>query len=166
VTKQADRADTGPIQHMRVRPAVGDMASSATFGFDDGVFILKGSRHICVALSADDELLRGRPGNPLSETSVGFVTVRAQNQPFNHVVPERRRELRFLFLVALKAEIRLGCFEQMFRIAGGMNAVTGNAGYVAAAMRRGLEDYMLAGMALKARLVPLFRSGPGWIEDL
>ena len=107
MTKQTNRVNRGPIQHVRIRPAVGKMASRAAFGFDDGMFVLERAGHFGMALGANHVLLYGGTLMLLSETAVGFVTVRAKDQALNYLVAGYRRELRPLFVVTFKAELRL-----------------------------------------------------------
>lgn len=142
------------------------MAGRATFGFEYRVFILEWTRCFCVALCADKALLCRRALKLLSEAAVGFVTVRAQDQPLNHFVPGRGREFRPLFIVALEAEGRLGRCEEIFRFVRAVNAVTANATYIASAMSRTLKGHMLSGVAFQANTADLFGGSACQVDDL
>ena len=135
------------------------MAGRATFGFEYRVFMLEWAGHFRVALCADKVLLCGRALKLLSEAAVGFVTVRAQDQPLKDSVTERGGKLCPLFIVALEAQVRLGCGEEMFRFVRGVNTVTADATYVASSMSRALKGYVLPGVAFQANIVYLFGGG-------
>lgn len=77
MAQQADRVNPRPIQQVRIRAAVRNMACGTTFGLDDRVFILEWPGHFGVALRADDVLLCGRALKLLSKAAVGLVTVGA-----------------------------------------------------------------------------------------
>src|SRR5664279_3525525 len=73
MAEQADGVDLGPIQHVRIRPAMRNVAGGAAFGLHHRMFIHKRSGDFRVALRADDVLLRGRPLKPPSDSAVWLV---------------------------------------------------------------------------------------------
>ena len=135
------------------------MAGTATFGPDDSVLVLKWAGLCCVALRADDTFifLRLRSLSPLSITAVRFVTIGAQHDPLDYLMPERRRELSLLFLMALKAQIWLCNPEEMFRFSRGVDTVAADAAYISSSVCRTLVNQVRACVALKAGVVHLFR---------
>lgn len=79
---------------------------------------------------------------------------------------ERLGELRPLFVMALKAEVRLSDREEMFRCPRGMDAVAANAAHITPAVGRALKDRVLACVALQATIVYLSGRGFCRVEDL
>lgn len=166
MTKQADGVDPGPIEHVRIWPAVRKMTGDATFGLDYVMFILKWTGHLGMALGADEVLLCRRALKLLPKAPVRLMTVGAQHQSLFHFMAEYGGELSPLFIVTLKAQLRLGGCKQILRLGRSMNAVAPNAAYMVPGMNRALKDYMLAGVALQAAIVYLHRIGLCRVEDL
>lgn len=166
MTHQADRVDFGPIQHVRIRSAVREVACRTTFGLDHCVFIHKWSGHFGMALRADYVLMRGIPRKLLSKCSVRLVAVRAQDQSFFYLVAGGHGELRLDVAVALKAELRLSDREQMFRRPGTVDAVAPDAAHIALAVSRAFKDRVLARMATQATIVYLPGRGYCRVENL
>ena len=140
MAEQADGVDLGPIQHVRIRPAMRNVAGGAAFGLHHRMFIHKRSGDFRVALRADDVLLRGRPLKPPSDSAVWLVADDAEDQSLRYSVTGGHGELRPFVFVALKAELRLRGFEQIFGFTSAMDAMAAGAAFIALTVGRALKD--------------------------
>jgi hypothetical protein len=140
MTLQADGVDLGAIEQVRTRAAMRKVACGAAFGLHYGMFIHKRPGDFRVALRADDVLLRGRPLKLLSKSAVWFMTIRAQDQSLFHLVTRGHGECGLLVIMALKAELRFRCFEQILWFTGTMDAMAVDATFIALTVGRALKD--------------------------
>lgn len=163
---QANRIHIGSVQQPRIRPAVRRVACSAALGLDHRVLIHKRAGRLRVALGAHRVLLRGTHKALPSKGAVRVVAVGALYQSLFHFVMEGHGELRLDISVALETKLRLSGLEQVLRDARSVNAVAGDAAYIAFSVSRALKVRVLSLVAAEALLVHFFRCCLGRVEDL
>lgn len=123
VALEAEQVYRAQAQHVRVWPAVRNVAGLATFHLDGIVLEDEGALLIRVTLEADGVLLCGRAHLVRLDGAVRVVTIRAVDKPFVHAMVKGHFELGLLGLVASDAELRLRSREQKlssFRVVRGM----------------------------------------------
>ena len=104
---EAELSDLRPLQHLRVCRAVRSVAGGATFELEWTVFEDERSLLVCVAPYARRIGADGQFRLLLLESSVRIVTIAAPHGAFEYLVVEWLTELRFRFVVARHAELRL-----------------------------------------------------------
>ena len=142
-----------------------EVAGSATFSFDRGVFIDEWSGGRNMAFGAHDELPRRRGQRILSRGAVRIMAVCAVDQPLFNLVVNGRGELWLHVAVALEAELGLLHLEQLPGRARGVDAVAADAAYISLAMDRVLKVCVSGLMAFLAHFIHVFGGSACGVED-
>ena len=127
VALQTEQVDVAQFQHVRIWPAVHQMAGLATIDLYRLVFEYKRSLLVRVALETDRVLRRGSPHLMGPRSPVRIVTVGTPNKAFVYSMVERHIELSFLCEMARVAKLGLRFCEQEFFCFRMMRRMTGNA---------------------------------------
>ena len=109
---QAEQVDVAHLQHVRIRPAVDQVACLTAIRLHRLVLENKRPLLVGVALEADFALRRGGPHLIGLHRAMRIMAVGALHQPFIHPMMERHLELRFLLQMACVAKLRLRFDEQ------------------------------------------------------
>lgn len=96
VTLQAEQVDIAQFQHVRIRPAMHQVAGLTTIYLHRLVFEDEWPLLVGVALEANLVLARGRAHLVRLHGAMRVVTVGALDEPFVHPMMERHVELRLL----------------------------------------------------------------------
>ncbi|MGC1619094.1 MAG: hypothetical protein WA765_11465 [Candidatus Acidiferrum sp.] len=168
VALQAKQIDVADLQHVRIRPAVRQMARLASIDLYGSVLVYKRSLFVDVTFEADGVLRRGSPHLLGAHRTVHVVTITALHQPFIHSMMERHFELSFLLEMACEAKLGLGLDEQKLRFFCVVGRMAGNAADVILRVDRVDDVHVLraAGMTGQAARVDLLCRGLLECEDL
>jgi|SRR5580658_977964 hypothetical protein len=118
---QAQQVDIAYLQHVRVWPAMRDVAGLAAFELYCFVLEHEWTLFVDMARKADNVLRRGCPDLLRFHRAVHIVTVTALNEALVHAMVKGHVELRLLLQVTPVAKLRLGFYEQelrFFRVVG------------------------------------------------
>jgi hypothetical protein len=159
VALQAKQVDIAELQHVRIRPAVGQMARLASLDLYRSMLVHKRPLLIRVALEADRVLRRGSPHLFRAHRAVHVVAIAALHQPFIHPMMKRHVELRFLLEMAGVAKLWLGLDQQKLSLLGVVRRVARDATDVILQMHRvdGVHVLRAASMAIQAARADLLR---------
>lgn len=127
VALQAEQIDVADFQHVRIRPAMRQMAGLASLDFHRGVFEHKRTLLVRMALEADGILRRRRAHLLGPGRAVRIVAVGALDEALVHPVMERHFKLRFLREVARVAQLRLRFYQKELRFRCVVRRMAGNA---------------------------------------
>lgn len=165
VAVQADRVHTCLEQKLWIRPPMREVAGSATFSFDRGVFIDKGSRGRNMAFGANNELPRRRRRRIFSRGAVRIMAVCAVDQPLFNLVVNGSGELRLHLAVTLEAKLWLLHFEQLPGRMRGVDTVAVDAAHISLAMGRVLKVCVSGLMACLAHFIHVLGDSACGVED-
>ena len=107
MASQTQLVDRAVLQQPRIRRTVRCMTGRASFGFYRSVFVSKRPLLIHVALNASGVGAGRESGLLQLETAMRIVTIAATHRAFQHLVMERRSELRLDFAVTTRTELRI-----------------------------------------------------------
>ena len=107
VALQAKQIDVAQLQHLRIWPAVSQMARLAAFNLNGRMFVNKRTLFVRVALEADRILGGGSPHLLRFDRAVNVVAIAALNQTLIDAVMEGHFEFSFFVKVAAVTKFRL-----------------------------------------------------------
>ena len=154
---QAEQVDVAQFQHVRIWPAVRQMARLASIDLYGLVLENKRPLLVRVALEADRVLCGGSPHLFGAHRAVHVMAIAALHQPFIYPVMEWHVELRFLLEMAGVAKLGLRLDEQELRLLRVVGRMAGDATHIILRMLRvdGIHVLRAASMAVEAPRVDL-----------
>ena len=108
VALQAKQVDVAHFQHVRIGPAVRQMARLASINLDGSMLVHKRPLLVRVTLEADRILRGGSPHLFRLHRTVHVVAITALDQSFIHAMMEGHVELRFLLRGGRNSKARAG----------------------------------------------------------
>jgi hypothetical protein len=158
---QAQQVYIAQLQHVRIRPAVHQMAGLAPVNLHRLMLEYKRPLFVCVARETD-RILRGRRPYLLGlHGAVRIVAVRALQQALVHAVVERHIEFGLLREVAGIAKLGLRLHQHEIRVFPVVRRMAGNATDLVSRVLGVDRIHVLraAGVAAQAARVNFFRGG-------
>jgi hypothetical protein len=159
VALQAKQIDIAQFQHVRIWPAVHQMAGLAPIDLHRLMFEYKRSLLVRVACEAN-RILSGRSPHLMGpHGAVRIVAIGALDEAFIYSMVERHIELSFLRKMARVAKLGLSFYQQEFSSFRMMRRMAGNAADVVLRMHRidGIHVFGASGVARQAAGVDLLR---------
>ena len=155
VALQTEQIHVAQLQHVRVGPAVSQVAGLAAVDFNGSMLVHKRALLVRVALEADGILRRGSPDLLGADRPVRVVAVAALDKALIHAVVEGHFELGSLLEVAGVANLGLRLHEQKVRIFPVVRRVAGDATDVRSFVFgvAGIRLLVVTGVAGEAALV-------------